>query len=44
MRERAIERIAQTMKRNGKDEPRKKRQKSSDTLSYLREAAERESK
>ncbi|PFX13114.1 trichohyalin-like [Stylophora pistillata] len=44
MRERAIERIAQAMKRNGKDEPRKKRQKSSDTLNYLREAAERESK
>lgn len=44
MRERAMERLAQTKKRNGKDEPRKKRQKSNDTLSYLREAAERESK
>ena len=27
MRERAMERLAQTKKRNGKDEPRKKRQK-----------------
>ena len=44
MRERAMERLAQTKKRNGKDEPRKKRQKSNDTLNYLREAAERESK
>jgi len=45
MRERAIERLARTKKRNGKDEPRKKRrQKSNDTLNYLREAAERESK
>ena len=44
MRERAIERLAQlTKKRNGKDEPRKKRQKSNDTLDYLRETAERES-
>ena len=44
MRERAMERLAQTKKRNGKDEPRKKRQKSNDTLDYLRESAERESK
>lgn len=43
MRERAMERLAQTKKRNGKDEPRKKRQKSGDTLDYLREAAERDS-
>ena len=43
MRERAMERLAQTKKRNGKDEPRKKRQKSSETLDYLREAAERDS-
>ena len=44
MRERAMERLAQlTKKRNEKDEPRKKRQKSNDTLDYLRETAERES-
>lgn len=43
MRERAMERLAQTKKRNGKDEPRKKRQKSNETLDYLREASERES-
>ena len=43
MRERAMERLAQTKKRNGKDEPRKKCQKSSDTLDYLREAAKRDS-
>ena len=41
MRERAMERLAQTKKRTGKDEPRKKRQKSTDTLDYLREAAEK---
>ena len=40
-----MERLAQTKKRNGKDEPRKKTQKSNDRLNYLREAAaERESK
>lgn len=44
MRERAMERLAQTKKRNGNDEPRKKRHKSNDTLDYLREAAERECK
>ena len=44
MRERAIERLAQTKKTNGKDEPRKKRHKSNETLNYLREAAERECK
>ena len=45
MRERAMERLAQTKKRNGKDEPRKKkRQKSNDKPNCLREAAERESK
>ena len=43
MRERAMERLAQTKKRNGKGEPRKKRQKSSESLNYLREAAERDS-
>ena len=45
MRERAIERLAQTKTRNGKDEPRKKRQKSNagDTLDYLRETADGES-
>ena len=42
MRERAMERLAQTKKRNGKDEPRKIK-KSNDTLDYLREASERES-
>ena len=42
-RERAMERLAQIKKRNGKDEPQKKCQKSSDTLDYLREAAERDS-
>ena len=36
-----MERLAQTKKRTGKDEPRKKRQKSTDTLDYLREAAEK---
>ena len=44
MRERAMERLAQTKKRNGNDEPRKKRHKSNETLDYLREAAEKESK
>ena len=44
MRERAMERLAQTKKRNGKDEPRKKRQKSNEALDYLREAVERELK
>ena len=39
-----MERLAQTKKRNGNDEPRKKRHKSNDTLDYLREAAERECK
>ena len=43
MRERAMERLAQTKKQNSKDEPRKKRQKSNDTLDYLRETVERES-
>ena len=43
MRERAMERLAKTKKRNGKDEPRKNRQKSGDTLDYLRETAERDS-
>ena len=38
-----MERLAQTKKRNGKGEPRKKRKKSGDTLDYLREAAERDS-
>ena len=38
-----MERLAKTKKRNGKDEPRKKHQKTNDTLDYLREAAERES-
>ena len=37
-----MERLAQTKKRNGMDEPRKKRHKSNETLDYLREAAERE--
>ena len=41
MRKWAIERLAQTKKRIGKDEPRKKRQKSTNTLDYLREAADR---
>jgi len=40
-RKRAIERLAQTKKRIGKDEPRNKRQKSTDTLDYLREAADK---
>ena len=44
MRERAMERLAQTKKINGNDEPRKKRHKSNDTLDYLREAAEKEYK
>ena len=44
MRERAMERLAQTKTQNGKDVPRKNRQKSNDTLDYLRESAERESK
>ena len=46
MRERAMKRLAQTKKRNGNDEPRKKRHKSNETLDYLREAAawERECK
>lgn len=35
MRERAMERLAKTKKRNGKDEPRKKHQKTNDTLDYL---------
>ena len=39
-----MERLAQTKKRNGKDELRKQREKSNDTLNYLREAAERKSK
>ena len=39
-----MERLAQTKKRNGKGQPRKKRQKSNETLDCLREAAERESK
>ena len=43
-RERVMERLAQTKKRNGNDEPRKKRHKSNETLDYLREAAERECK
>ena len=43
MRERAMERLAQTKNRNGKDEARKKPQKSSDALDYLREAVERDS-
>ena len=38
-----MERLSQTKKRNGKDEPRKKRKKSGDTLDYLREAAESDS-
>ena len=44
MRERAMERLAQTKKRNGNDELRKKLRKSNETLDYLREAAERECK
>ena len=44
MRERAMERLAQSKKRNGNDEPRKKLHKSNETLDYLREAAERECK
>ena len=44
MRERAMERLGQTKKRNGNDEPRKKRHKSNETLDYLREEAERECK
>ena len=44
MRERAMERLAQMKKRNGNDEPRKKRHKSNETLDYLREAAERKFK
>ena len=36
-----MERLAQTKKRNGRDEPRKLH-KSNDTLDYLRETAERE--
>ena len=44
MRERAMERLAQTKKRNGNDEPRKKLHKRNETLDYLREAAERECK
>ena len=44
MRERTMERLAQTKKRNGNDEPRKKRHKSNETLDYLREAAEKECK
>ena len=39
-----MERLAQTKRRNGKDEPRKKRHKSNETLDYLREAAEKECK
>ena len=39
-----MERLAQTKKRNGNDEPRKKGHKSNDTLDCLREAAERECK
>ena len=37
-----MEQLAQTKMRNGKDEPRKKRQKSNDTFGYFREASERE--
>ena len=44
MRERAMERLAQTKKRNGNDELRKKLHKSNETIDYLREAAERECK
>ena len=40
MRDRAMDRLAQTKKRTEKDEPRKKRQKTNDILEYLREAAE----
>ena len=36
MRERVMEHLAQTRKRNGKDKPRKKRLKSNDTLDVLR--------
>ena len=36
MRERVMEHLAQTKKRNGKDVPRKKRLKSNDTLDVLR--------
>ena len=36
MRDRVMEHLAQTRKRNGNDEPRKKRLKSNDTLDVLR--------
>lgn len=43
MRDKAMERLAQTRKRSGQDSPRKKRRHSSnDTLEYLREASEKE--
>ena len=44
MREKAMECLAKTKKRNGNDEPREKRHKSNETLDYLREAAEGERK
>ena len=44
MRERAMERLDQTKKRNRKDEQWKKRHKSDETIDFLREAAEREFK
>ena len=44
MRERAMEWLAPTKKRNGKHEPRKKRLKSNGTFNFLKESTERECK
>ena len=43
MKERAMERLAQTKRRDGEDEARKKRLKRNNTLDVLRESTERES-
>lgn len=43
MRNKAMERLAETKRRSGEDQPKKKRRKASaDTLDFLREASERE--
>ena len=44
MRERAMEWLAPTKKRNGKHEPRKKGLKSNGTFNFLKESTERECK